>query len=190
MDKGDKFFHFVTMLFCFMVFNLGLRWRLKGCGENSVMISPLRVIGTSRISLGCGVRMLHHSRIEAFSTDGHLSIGNDVHIGHNFFCTCAAGISIDSGVLISDNVAIIDNSHIYDPGLSPTDTRLECAKIVIEKNVTIYRNSTILMGVKIGQGSIVAAGSVVRESVAPYTLVAGAPAIPKKSLLGVTKVEP
>ena len=54
--------------------------------------------------------------------------------------------------------------------------------IKICKNAWIGTRSIILKGVTIGEGAIVAAGSVVTKDVPPYTLVAGNPAIVKKKL--------
>ena len=54
--------------------------------------------------------------------------------------------------------------------------------VVIKKNAWIGTRSIILKGVTIGEGSIVAAGSVVTTNVPNYTLVAGNPAIVKKRL--------
>jgi acetyltransferase-like isoleucine patch superfamily enzyme len=52
--------------------------------------------------------------------------------------------------------------------------------VVIEDDVWIGSRATILKGVKIGKGSVVASNSVVTKNVEPYTLVAGNPAIVKK----------
>ncbi|MFN7691728.1 MAG: DapH/DapD/GlmU-related protein, partial [Bacteroidota bacterium] len=48
--------------------------------------------------------------------------------------------------------------------------------IVIHDKVWISFNAIILKGVTIGEGAVVAAGSVVTKDVAPYTMVAGNPA--------------
>jgi acetyltransferase-like isoleucine patch superfamily enzyme len=48
--------------------------------------------------------------------------------------------------------------------------------VIIEDDCWIAANSIILAGVTIGKGSVVAAGSVVTENVAPYSVVAGVPA--------------
>ena len=50
------------------------------------------------------------------------------------------------------------------------------APIVLGKNVWIGSNSTILQGVTIGDGAIIAAGSVVTKDVAANTIVGGVPA--------------
>lgn len=48
--------------------------------------------------------------------------------------------------------------------------------IIVESDVWIGMNNTILSGVKIGQGAVIAAGSVVTKDVPPYAIVAGNPA--------------
>jgi virginiamycin A acetyltransferase len=48
----------------------------------------------------------------------------------------------------------------------------------LESDVWIGHGAIILQGVRIGEGSVVAAGSVVTKDVAPYTIVAGNPARP------------
>ena len=55
----------------------------------------------------------------------------------------------------------------------PTATR---HKIIIESDVWVGYGSTIVSGVKIGEGSIIAAGSVVVKDVQPYSIVGGNPA--------------
>ena len=46
---------------------------------------------------------------------------------------------------------------------------------MIEKNVWLATGCTILMGVHIGEGAVVAAGAVVTRDVSPYTVVGGIP---------------
>jgi len=59
------------------------------------------------------------------------------------------------------------------------DNRTEtapAAPIIVEDDVWLATRVTILKGVRIGRGSVVAAGAVVTKDVAPYTLVGGVPA--------------
>lgn len=51
----------------------------------------------------------------------------------------------------------------------------------IEDNVFIFSNAMIMPGVKIGEGAIVLAGSVVTKDVEPWTIVGGNPAKNKRS---------
>ena len=58
--------------------------------------------------------------------------------------------------------------------------KIENKPIVIEDDVWIGARVTVLGGVTIGRGAIVAAGAVVTKNVAPYSIVAGVPAKPLK----------
>lgn len=62
----------------------------------------------------------------------------------------------------------IDDDHLYDK------------EVIIEDDVWCGANVTILKGVTLGRGSIIAAGAVVTKSVPPYTIAAGIPARPIK----------
>ncbi|MBN4056316.1 hypothetical protein JYT20_01205 [Rhodothermus sp. AH-315-K08] len=59
--------------------------------------------------------------------------------------------------------------------------------IVIEDDVWLATRATILRGVRIGRGAVVAAGAVVTKDVEPYTLVAGVPA---KQIRKLSREEP
>ena len=85
---------------------------------------------------------------------------------------CFNSITIGAGAKISHNVTIMDgDGHIVEyTGYVPVKP------IVIENHVWIGTKATILKGVNIGEGSIIAAGSVVTKDVPPHTLVAGNPA--------------
>ena len=65
-------------------------------------------------------------------------------------------------------------------GMQYTNMRVKVAKVIIEDDVWIGAKSTILCGVKIGKGSIVAANSVVNKDVEEFTVVGGVPAKPIK----------
>lgn len=101
-------------------------------------------------------------------------------------------VEIGSHCLISWQVGIADSDfHPLDPAERRTDARalapffedrpprprIPTAPVVIEDNVWIGMNATILKGVTIGENSVVAAGSVVTKSVPRNCVVAGNPAI-------------
>lgn len=64
---------------------------------------------------------------------------------------------------------------IYDIGEGEKNPE-DDADVIIEDDVWVGCNVTILKGVTIGRGGIVAAGAVVTKSVPPYTIVGGVPA--------------
>lgn len=109
----------------------------------------------------------------------HTDCGKNTTFGKGTFINMGCkfqdqgGISIGEGCLLGHNVTLCTINHSEDP-----DHRgdMTFAPIVIEDKVWVGSNATILQGVRIGKGAIVAAGAVVRKDVAPMTVVGGVPA--------------
>ncbi|EKD63209.1 MAG: acetyltransferase [uncultured bacterium] len=108
-----------------------------------------------------------------FIVPGNLEIGSDVCIGKNNFFQSRDKIKIGDHVNISGYSFFITGSH----DINGTDFKSVYAPITIGNYAWICTNSMILPGVTIGDGAVVAAGSVVTKDVAPYTVVAGNPAV-------------
>lgn len=114
----------------------------------------------------------------------NLSIGNDVSIGPNVTIYCTkAPIRINDHVIFGPNVTMITGDHridIHDKPMSliTEDEKLEenDQAIVIEDDVWIGANATILKGVHIKRGAVIAAGAVVTSDVPEYSIVGGVPA--------------
>ena len=94
------------------------------------------------------------------------------YINHNLNLSCFESISIGNGVVISENVCIRDSDDHTVKGSSKPMT----SPIVIGDHVWIGMNVTILKGVKIGNGAIIAAGAVVTKDVPENSMVGGIPA--------------
>jgi acetyltransferase-like isoleucine patch superfamily enzyme len=94
------------------------------------------------------------------------------YINHNLNLACFERIEIGHGVNISENVVIRDSDNHEISGSAQPKT----APIKIGDHVWIGLNATILKGVTIGNGAVIAAGSFVNRDVPPATLVAGVPA--------------
>lgn len=115
--------------------------------------------------------------VEIYSPNNIVKIGN--HVGINSGTIILSDINIGNYVLIAPRCGLINRGeHIYN---NPCQTiyeggRARSETIVIEDDVWIGFGSTILGGVRIGQGSIVAANSLVINDVPPYSIVAGNPA--------------
>lgn len=107
-----------------------------------------------------------------------LEIGDNTYIGESNNLRAAGGIRIGAHCLISQGVSIISTNHSIGRGVPITEqpSRNDRKGVVLEDDVWLGTNSTILPGVTIGKGAIVAAGSVVTTSVDAYAIVAGAPA--------------
>ena len=114
---------------------------------------------------------------------GDLLINNDTWIspGAIIFTNESASIKIGARCDIGPGVEFITGSHDIGTSLRRAGNGFAKA-IIVEDGVWIGAKSIILGGVTIGSGSIIAAGSLVRFDVPPNTLVAGVPAVVKRSL--------
>lgn len=105
--------------------------------------------------------------------------GKNIHVGKNVFINSGCrfqdqgGITIGDGVLIGHNVVLATLNHDINPRKRST---LHPAPIVIGDYVWIGANATVVPGVTIGDGAIVAAGAVVTKDVPPNVIVGGVPA--------------
>lgn len=130
---------------------------------------------TIRLDRGSKLKVRHYFELY-YDTDIILFPGAELVLGGGYInagckIRSAKSITIGEKVAIGTDVIILDSDHHSICG-KPTVT----APVVIEDHVWIGARVTILKGVTIGRGSIIAAGAVVTKSVPPNSLVAGAPA--------------
>lgn len=159
----------------------------------SVSTAPgATLTGAGRLELGCCWPGLRYFPSEfklaeqaELVVDGHFYLMTGFHlainagavlrlgsgyINNNATIDCFSAITLGHGVVISSGVTLrdSDNHTINDqPSTAP---------IVIEDHVWIGLNATILKGVRVGQGAVIAAGAVVTRDVPAHTLVGGVPA--------------
>ena len=130
---------------------------------------------------GCGSNV-RFSALTSDFTYRNVTIGNDVYIGpHALFLCTESQIFIGNKVLFGPHVTIIGGDHritdvgrfIYDVlDKHPEDDQ----DVHIEDDVWIGTNTTLLKGVTVGRGAVVAAGALVTKDVPPYAIVGGVPA--------------
>ncbi len=104
----------------------------------------------------------------------NIAIGRVVFIGSQCAFTGHAPIDIADEVMIAHKVNLVTAGHPVEPGKRREYITAE--PITIDTNVWIGVAATVLPGVHIGEGAVVAAGAVVTHDVPPATLVAGVPA--------------
>lgn len=108
--------------------------------------------------------------------DGHIVLGEHVDLNGTTI-SARSRISIGDNTMIGPNTIIVDHDgHVAWPPIERWTNHGPVADVVIENDVWIGMNCLILKGVKIGSGSIIAAGSVVISDVDPASLYAGNPA--------------
>lgn len=106
--------------------------------------------------------------------------GKKIRVGNH--CIINKRVLLDGRggqLTIGNNVDIAQEVNIWTLSHDPHDDSYTNAggDVVLEDYVWIASRATILPGVRIGRGAVVAAGSVVTRDVPPMTLVAGVPAV-------------
>ncbi len=108
---------------------------------------------------------------------GVLLLGSRVLLNDGFVVSANQRIEIGDDTLVGEYVSIHDADHASARRDIPIAAQgMRSTPIRIGEDVWIGRGAVILKGVTIGRGAIVGANSVVTRSVAPYAIVAGAPA--------------
>jgi len=159
----------------------------KYCIENNLKIAESILVGANTHIKG---------QLLTFGHGGKIEIGDYCYVGEQSHIWSAQSISIGNRVLIAHNVNIFDSlTHPIDPAKRhqqfkniittghPLTIDLEEKPVLIENDVWISCMAIILPGVRIGEGSIVAAGSVVTKDIEPGCLVGGNPATVIKRIL-------
>lgn len=160
---------------------------LRSC-HHSVRIEKLGLLeGPQYISVGQNSHIQKHTYLTAWDRfrseryNPEIIIGADCHIGAFNHITAINKIIIGDGFVSGKWVTITDNSHgdtSIDTLRLPVSQRTVISKgpVTIGKNVWVGDKATILPGVCIGDGVIVAANSVVTKDIPAYSIVAGNPA--------------
>jgi acetyltransferase-like isoleucine patch superfamily enzyme len=106
---------------------------------------------------------------------GRVTFGQSCQVNEYAFIQEA---EIGNFVMIAPNVAILASTHNHDRTDIPMIFQGETTdrKVFIEDDVWLGRNVLVMPGVRIGKGSIVAAGAVVTGDVPQYKVVGGVPA--------------
>lgn len=110
------------------------------------------------------------------SGEAPLILGADVFINHDCIVDCHAPVVVGSGVQIASGVSIITVTHPRGGPHRRAGCQVLRLPVVIEDGVWVGTNVTILPGVTIGAGCILAAGAVVHQDCLPNGLYAGVPA--------------
>lgn len=106
-----------------------------------------------------------------------LSLADDVDLALDVLLTCGGGVQIGARTLVGYRTQILSANHRIPPGKDRIfGSGHEKSPVVIGEDVWIGANVIVLPGVSIGDGSVIAAGSVVTKNVPEYSIVAGVPA--------------
>lgn len=153
---------------------------------------PVVLRGKGQIHFGKNVNFgvinsphLHstYAYLEARPKTATITFGNNIHINNGFSVVSENKITIKDNVLIGYNCNITD-SNFHDLEIyKRSETDPEPKEVVIDNNVFIGNNVTILKGVRIGENSVIATGSIVTKSFPENVVIGGNPAKVVRELL-------
>ena len=133
----------------------------------------LRLFFLKRIMKKIGKNTFIAMGIDIRSIDGLITIGDHTVINKKVLLDARGGF-----IVIGNNVDIGQETNIWTQEHDPHNNNhdVKGGNVIIEDHVWIATRVTVLPGVKIGRGAVVAANSVVTKDVAPLTIVGGVPA--------------
>lgn len=159
---------------------LRARWYFRDAaelGERVRLWGRPRIVNRGVLRIGARCRFVSNvATLELqVGSEGTLEIGEGVFMNSGCSVGAMMLVRIGAGCSIGPQVIIMDNDfHQLEP-----ERRNEVppsAPVVLEKNVWLGARVIVLRGVTIGEGSVVAAGSVVTKDVPPRSVVGGIPA--------------
>lgn len=143
----------------------------KGC--RVAMSVRFKGAASARFGDHCAIRdhaVFPHCR-------GKMVFGENVSIGLFSVIDGSGGLTVGDDVRMGPNVIIYTHNHRFESTDVPLFRQgLDYAPVKIEDDVWLGARVTILPGVTIGRGSIIAAGAVVTKDVPPYAIMGGVPA--------------
>ncbi len=152
-----------------------------GSGFNLMEYATLNALSYDGVEIGNNFTLGKYAIIECTgvlrNVGNSLKIGDNVGINHYCFIGVRGNITIGNNVIFGPRVNVFSENHKFDrldipiknQGVSKEDT-------TIGNDVWIGANTSIMTGVKIGNGCVIAAGSVVTKDIPDFSVVGGVPA--------------
>ena len=154
------------------------RGALKDCDEVG---ASARVAGRMRVENRGSIVIGKHLNINSSwvptelltGPEGHIQIGDDVLVNYGTVIAAGKGVAIGSGSMIGP-YCIISDVDIPESATGPGPVAAK--PIEIGKDVWIAGRVTLRPGVRIGDGAVVVAGSIVEQDVPAHVMASGIPA--------------
>lgn len=131
---------------------------------------------SSILRLDEGSKLISSNFSFMYGCDVILFRNSELRLGNNSFVNCDCKIRCHDLITIGDNCAISHDVTIMDGDGHTFENHKESLPVVIGNHVWIGTRAIILKGVTIGDGAVVASGSLVNKNVPPNSFVGGVPA--------------
>lgn len=168
---------------------------LKACGCGVKIYRGSRLVGAERISIGEDSQV--DEGVHIFAGEG-VTIGRNVHlafassISGGGSCALADFVGIGAGVRIITGSEVVAGTGLTNPTVPAEFRSFKRGKVLIEAHAVVFTSSVVLPDVTIGEGAVVAAGSVVHRNLKAWGIYAGNPLVqvgvrPKERILQLTR---
>jgi len=174
---------FFGKLFAFLYYEPVFKTYCKECGKQLRLIGGIPLI-LGDLTIKIGTRVIIHG-VTTFAAgkvykETILEIGSNTHLGHQVDISVGSKVIIGDHVMISNRVSLVGyDFHPVDPDKrrkreAPGEEAAD--DIILEDNVWIGMNCIILKGTRIGENSIIGAGSLVKGDIPANCIAVGSPA--------------
>ncbi|MBR4800409.1 MAG: acyltransferase [Clostridia bacterium] len=133
---------------------------------------PLRQAVAKKLFKKCGEGFVANENCK-FNFANRIEIGDNVSWNSGCYIDAKGGVKMGDFAMLTENVTIFTHTHSEHDHMQRTYSGVE-----IGDYAKVYTAATVLPGVHIGKGAVVATGAIVTKDVEEFTLVAGIPAKP------------
>ena len=161
-----------------ILFLKSLYLSIKGLNvdKNVLILSKVKFRNVKKIFLKKNVIIKSHAHICVCNENANIKIGENTTVGNYTFIYASKEIIIGSDCMLAPFVYIVDSNHGTSLEMSMNLQNNVTKSVKIGNNVWIGAHTIILPGVKISDGAIIAAGSVVNKNIPENTIFGGVPA--------------
>lgn len=139
-------------------------------GVNCAFAVPFRTIIAKKLFKKCGDGFVANEGCR-FNYGHRIEVGENVSWNSDCFIDSKGGVKMGDFAMLTEYVKIFTHSHSEHDHM-----QREYNGVEIGDYAKVYTNATILPGVKLGTGAVVATGAIVTKSVDDFMLVSGVPA--------------
>lgn len=139
--------------------------------RNMVYSRYLGGVADMNVANGVIIRAAHSSQTATMQAGAGLRVGDLAEVDYS------GGVTLGSKVTISEGARVFTHIHPIDGHRDWRKNPIEFSSLTVGDYVWIGANALVLPSVtEIGEGAVIAAGSVVSHNVKPYEVVGGVPA--------------